>query len=140
MSDNPLENMAKNSKYFTGINLYQEQEGSRRDKSRAFRQTQKEEILFQQNNKCARCHKKLDPRDIEYDHIKPWAANGKTATVNGAALCGSCHNKKTHEERLRRLEPKKRKKSSNKKKRRARAKPDQLGLGNYKLPGYKFRY
>lgn len=39
---------------------------SERDTRRAFTQTQKQEILYQQDNKCAFCHKKLDPRDIEY--------------------------------------------------------------------------
>ena len=69
---------------------------SDRDSRRSFNQTQRKEILYQQDNKCAICHKKLDPRDIEYDHKKSWASGGRTKAVNGRALCGSCHNKVTH--------------------------------------------
>lgn len=32
-----------------------------RDGRRAFTQTQKNEILYQQNSKCAKCHEMLDP-------------------------------------------------------------------------------
>jgi hypothetical protein len=56
-----------------------------RDSKRAFTQTQRKEILYQQDMKCAVCHKKLDPRDIEYDHKKPWASGGRTKTENGRA-------------------------------------------------------
>lgn len=79
---------------------------SKRDGNRAFNQTQKKEILFQQNNKCARCHGSLDPRDIEFDHKKPWAANGRTITQNGRALHGSCHNIVTHQTRLKKVDRK----------------------------------
>lgn len=77
---------------------------SERDTRRAFTQTQKKELLYQQDNKCAECHEKLDPRDIEYDHMKPWAFGGRTKTVNGRALCGSCHNKVTHGTRLKNID------------------------------------
>ncbi|MFH1473339.1 MAG: HNH endonuclease signature motif containing protein [Candidatus Aenigmatarchaeota archaeon] len=73
---------------------------SGRDKRRSFTRSQKNEILYQQGNKCAICHKPLDPRDIEYDHKKPWASGGRTITINGRALCGSCHNKVSHKTRL----------------------------------------
>lgn len=81
-------------------------ENKERDSRRSFSQTQRKEILYQQNNKCARCHKTLDPRDIEYDHKKPWAAGGRTVTVNGRALCGSCHKIVTHEHRLKSVDKK----------------------------------
>jgi nitrate/TMAO reductase-like tetraheme cytochrome c subunit len=80
---------------------------SRRDKKRAFTQTQKKEILYAQNNKCAICHKSLDPRDIEYDHKTPWADKGHTKVKNGRAVCGSCHNIKTHKDKLKKVEGKK---------------------------------
>ena len=89
-----------------GINL-ESSEKPKRDSRRAFTQTQKKEILYQQGSKCARCHKKLDPREIEYDHKKPWAAGGKTTTVkNGRALCGSCHKIITHTTRLKEVDKK----------------------------------
>ena len=73
---------------------------SKRSPRRTFTQSQKNEILYQQDSKCAICHEKLDPRDIEYDHKKAWAANGKTVTQNGRAVHGSCHNIITHKQRL----------------------------------------
>jgi predicted restriction endonuclease len=75
-----------------------------RDKRRAFTQTQKNEILHQQDNKCAICHKKLDPRAIEFDHRKEWSASGKTIIRNGAALCPTCHRIKTHNSRVKKID------------------------------------
>ena len=75
-------------------------EQSKRDTKRSFTRTQKNEILYQQNGKCAQCHERLDPRDIEFDHKKAWASEGRTKTQNGRAVCGSCHNKISHGQRL----------------------------------------
>jgi recombinational DNA repair protein (RecF pathway) len=75
-----------------------------RDKRRAFTQTQKNEILYQQDGKCAHCHEKLDLRVVEFDHVEPWAANGRTVTQNGAALCPLHHRIKTHNDRLKKIE------------------------------------
>ena len=75
-----------------------------RDKRRAFTQTQKNEILYQQGNKCAMCHEKLDPRAIEFDHCKEWSASGKTTIKNGAALCRTCHGIKTYNSRLKKID------------------------------------
>jgi 5-methylcytosine-specific restriction endonuclease McrA len=72
----------------------------KRDSRRAFNATQRKEILFQQEGKCARCHKKLDPRAIQFDHKKPWASGGRTIKANGRALCSECHDIISHEERL----------------------------------------
>ena len=76
----------------------------KRDSKRSFTRTQKNEILYQQNNKCAKCHKDLDPRDIEFHHDKPWANGGRTITINGRALCGSCHNVISHKNRIKQIE------------------------------------
>jgi hypothetical protein len=75
-----------------------------RDSRRSFTQTQKNEILYQQNNKCAKCHKKLDIRIIQYDHIKAWADTGRTITQNGAALHPDCHALKTHIDRVKKID------------------------------------
>ena len=37
-----------------------------RDSRRRFTDTQKKQILYQQDNKCAICHKKLDARTVDY--------------------------------------------------------------------------
>jgi 5-methylcytosine-specific restriction endonuclease McrA len=80
----------------------------KRDSRRAFTPTQKSEILHQQDSKCARCHKKLDPRAIQFDHAKPWASGGRTITQNGRALCGECHAIITHTQRLKKVDKKRR--------------------------------
>lgn len=91
-----------------------EKKKPQRDSRRAFSQTQKHEILHQQDNKCARCHRKLDPRAIQFDHAKPWASGGRTITQNGRALCGECHDIVTHAQRLKKVDKKRRtKKPSN---------------------------
>lgn len=75
-----------------------------RDKRRAFTSTQQKAILYQQDSKCAICHKKLDPRAIDYDHIKEWSASGKTIIKNGAALCPTCHRIKTHKSLVKKID------------------------------------
>jgi predicted restriction endonuclease len=75
-----------------------------RDANRAFNRTQKNEILFQQDNKCAVCHEKLDPRATEFDHEKPWASGGRTITENGRATCANCHKIITHKHRLEKVD------------------------------------
>lgn len=85
----------------------------KKDKRRSFTQLQKKEILHQQNYKCAKCHKKLDIRTVEFDHIKAWAEKGKTSIKNGAALCPNCHRLKTHSHTLTKVEKKSKKKASN---------------------------
>ena len=67
-----------------------------RDKRRVFTSSQKKEILYQQDNMCAICHNKLDPRATQFDHRKEWSSSGKTTIKNGAALCSNCHSIKTH--------------------------------------------
>ena len=91
----------------------------KRDSKRSFTRTQKNEILYQQNNKCAniKCRKDLDPRDIEYHHDKPWANGGRTINQNGRALCGSCHNVISHKNRLKHSENDTSEKNNNSKKR-----------------------
>lgn len=84
-----------------------------RDSRRSFSQTQKKEILYQQDNKCIRCHKKVDPREIEFDHKKPWASGGRTITMNGRALCCSCHKIVTHETKLKEVDKKRKPKHDN---------------------------
>lgn len=77
-----------------------------RDTRRTFTETQKKEILVQQDYLCAECHNKLDLRVVEYHHIKAWSANGQTVIRNGAALCPNCHALKSHKQRLKSVETK----------------------------------
>jgi len=83
-----------------------EQKEPERDSRRAFSTTQKHEILYQQNGKCAICRKQLDFRAVDYDHKKPWADGGRTITINGRALCKDCHGIETHKTRLKKVEKK----------------------------------
>ena len=88
----------------------------KKDTRRSFTQTQKNEILYQQDNKCASSlchHKKLDPRATEFDHKKPWASGGRTIKKNGRALCAECHKIITHNQRLRKIDKKRPKRDSN---------------------------
>jgi len=78
----------------------------KRDSRRSFTRTQKNEIWAQQNGKCAKCHSRLDPRTVEYDHKKGWADRGKTVITNGQALCANCHKIKTHKSRLKKVDKK----------------------------------
>lgn len=57
------------------------------------------------------CHKLLDIRTVEYDHIKPWADKGRTINENGVALCRNCHGLKTHNERSKKINNRRRPKS-----------------------------
>jgi nitrate/TMAO reductase-like tetraheme cytochrome c subunit len=75
-----------------------------RDKRRTFTQTQKHEILHQQNYRCAICKKKLDPRAMDFDHKKAWADEGRTVIQNGRALCKNCHGRETHNQRLKKVD------------------------------------
>lgn len=85
----------------------------RRDSRRSFSPTQKKEILYQQDYKCAKCHKKLDPRATHYHHKKPWAFGGRTKVVNGRALCADCHEITSHKDRLKRIDRKRKTKEFN---------------------------
>jgi len=84
----------------------------KRDKRRSFGSSQKKEILYQQDNKCAGCHEKLDPRATHFHHKKPWSSGGRTITQNGRALCPKCHEIISHKERLKKVDKKRTKKPS----------------------------
>lgn len=55
-------------------------------------------ILDNQNNECKSCHKILKG-NFEIDHIIPLATGGTNLRENLQALCKSCHNQKTSNER-----------------------------------------
>lgn len=88
----------------------------KKDTRRAFTQTQKNDILYQQDNKCASSlchHEKLDPRATEFDHKKAWASGGRTIRENGRALCPKCHKIITHNQRLKKIDKKRPARDSN---------------------------
>ena len=85
----------------------------KKDTRRSFTSTQKKEFLYQQDNKCARCHKKLDPRATHFHHAKPWASGGRTITANGRALCADCHEIISHKERLKQVDKKRKPRNTN---------------------------
>lgn len=86
---------------------------TRKDSRRSFSPTQQKAILHQQDNKCAICHEKLDPRATEFDHRKPWTSGGRTIKENGRALCANCHKIATHETRLKRIDKKRKPRTTN---------------------------
>jgi hypothetical protein len=71
-----------------------------RDKRRSFTTTQKNEILYQQNNLCAYCKCELDPRTTQFNHDDPWSSDGRTITQNGSAMHRDCHAVIHHNDRL----------------------------------------
>lgn len=78
-----------------------------RDTRRTFATTQKNEILHQQDGRCAgiHCHhRKLDPRAIYFHHGTAWASGGRTIVQNGYALCPLCHKLATHKQQLRKVD------------------------------------
>lgn len=77
-----------------------------RDKRRYFNKTEKKEILYQQDSKCANCHERLDPRAIHFHHEKAWADGGRSIAVNGRAVCPTCHEILEHKQRLKKSEEK----------------------------------
>jgi nitrate/TMAO reductase-like tetraheme cytochrome c subunit len=85
---------------------------TRKDSRRSFSPTQKKEILYQQDGKCANCHKKLDPRATHFHHAKPWASGGRTKVINGRALCADCHEIISHRDRLKRVDKKRKPRAS----------------------------
>jgi len=70
--------------------------------------SQKNEALARQKNKCMRCKKLLDMRAMHFDHIKEIYKGGKSRIKNLQALCANCHNVKTHEEKLHKVEKRRR--------------------------------
>jgi len=87
-----------------------------KDSRRSFSPSQKKEILYQQDYKCASAlchHKKLDPRATHFHHEKPWASGGRTKVENGRALCADCHEIISHKARLKRVDKKRKPKSTN---------------------------
>lgn len=75
-----------------------------RDSRRAFNETEKAEIWDNQDGYCAGCGEKLERRATHYDHKIPWEEGGKTNVKNGQALCANCHAKKSHKDRLQKIE------------------------------------
>ena len=100
MKERPIINLGKDLDFGFG------KKKKERDTRRTFAKSQQNEILYQQDNRCAKCHKKLDPRATQFDHKKPWASGGRTIRANGRALCSSCHSIITHEDRLKKVDKK----------------------------------
>lgn len=86
---------------------------TRKDSRRSFVSTQRKRILYQQDSKCARCHKKLDPRATHFHHAKPWSSGGRTIVENGRAVCANCHEIISQEETLKRVDKKRKPRNTN---------------------------
>lgn len=57
-------------------------------------------LLRRQEHRCAMCKNELNRFDREVDHIIPLSLHGSDDVENLQVLCGSCHNMKTHEDRV----------------------------------------
>lgn len=60
------------------------------------------ELLWtRQRGRCNMCREELVRNDVEKDHVVPLCCGGDDAVSNLQILCGSCHNIKTAEDRIR---------------------------------------
>lgn len=75
-----------------------------KNKRQPVSRSQKNEVLARQNNKCADCRKMLDMRATHFDHKKEVYKGGKSLINNLQALCAICHSKKTHSDKLKKVE------------------------------------
>lgn len=76
----------------------------KKNKREPVSKSQKNEVLARQKNKCIGCKKPLDMRATHFDHIKEVYKGGKSRISNLQVLCANCHNVKTHEEKLKKVE------------------------------------
>jgi hypothetical protein len=83
------------------------QKGNNIIKREPVARSQKNEVLAQQRNRCARCKNILDMRATHFDHIKEVYKGGRSIVSNLQALCANCHNIKTHKDKLKQTEKKK---------------------------------
>lgn len=82
------------------INIFKRFFKRKHSERRAFTQTQKVFLWYNQDSKCKECWDKLDMRTVKYDHIKRYSQGWKTTVENWQALCSNCHSNKTYEENL----------------------------------------
>ena len=85
-----------------------------RDQKRTFTKYQKNEILYQQDGKCASTlchHRKLDPKEVQFEHKKPWAFDGRVVMQYGRVVCLDCHSNTLKKETLRKTSRKRKQKS-----------------------------
>ena len=107
----PFNRKVKNPLSIGLSSLYPKSKQPTKDSRRSFGSDQRKKILYQQDNKCAVCHEKLDPRAIHFHHAKPWSSGGRTIVANGRALCPKCHEILSHEERLKKTDKKRKPKN-----------------------------
>lgn len=78
-------------------------------RKRTLNAADKKRIAAKQKWKCKICGGTL-PARFNVDHIKPFADGGSDKESNLQALCGTCHDKKTEEDRHRKKQQKIKKK------------------------------
>ena len=100
--------LGRNAKNFFEVDL--SPLGKSGDQRRTFTKYQKDELLYQQDGRCAsaRCnHKKLDPKVMQFEHKKPWASGGRTIFQYGRVLCSECYSIPSIKEKVRKRKQKK---------------------------------
>src|SRR5262249_22828812 len=118
----PTEYKAKRYVAKTWHNPYTEKEGVQKEKERIKRESLfsydaipllgvswlgqgelREEVLIRDRPICARCKKKLNPWEVQVDHIKPYAQFKRPEDAdrleNQQVLCTDCHRAKTKTDR-----------------------------------------
>lgn len=75
-------------------------DNSEKDKTRAFKTSQKNHIYDEQEGKCSMCGEKTPRSIMHFHHEKAYAKGGKTITSNAKGLCPNCHAKVHHKERV----------------------------------------
>ena len=82
------------------ITKYRAVAKSRRDPQRLFTSEQKFLVWDRQRGLNIKGNVNLDWKDVEFDHIIPWAAGGRTSVENCVALTPEEHKKKSMSERV----------------------------------------
>ena len=78
-----------------------ERQLTEKDSKRKPTKAQQNDILYKQQYKCHYCKKFMDPRQIEFHHLIPWAEGGLTTVKNVVAMDASCHKILEHENKFR---------------------------------------
>lgn len=68
---------------------------TKKDDSRTFSESQKDELSIEQNHTCKKCGKDLNTCDYTADHILGHAYGGPTDVLNGQLLCLDCNEMKS---------------------------------------------
>ena len=87
---------------YARVNLIQTLKTYKKKKRKRWPESVRNQILYDQDYKCNVCRIKIPPQH-QFDHIVALEDGGEDAIENLQALCGTCHDNKTHANRLRKM-------------------------------------